>query len=160
MRQLGKELCAGVLLAAGSLGAAPTVTVTDVTQDAASRHVTVSYTVSEAAIVTVAVSSGGRTLAAPRVWGDVNAAVSDGAHTFTWSPTGEEAASAASVDFAVSAWDPSDPPDYLVCDLDLGTVAYYAMTNDLPEKEQCEIHLISFEAICFFPQLISGSLLV
>ena len=87
MRQLGKELFVGVLLAAGLLGAAPTVTVTGVTQDAASRLVTVSYEVSEAAIVTVAVSSGGRTLAAPRAWGDVNAAVSDGAHTFCWSQT-------------------------------------------------------------------------
>ena len=143
MRQLGKELCAGVLLATGSLGAAQTVTVTDVTQDAANRQVTVSYTVSEEVIVTVAVSSGGKTLAAPRVWGDVNAAVSGGAHTFTWSPTGEEAASAASVDFAVSAWDPVDPPDYLVCDLDLGTRAYYATTNDLPEGVGSDLYRTS-----------------
>ena len=41
-----------------------------------------------------------------------------------------------------------------------GTCAYYVTTNDVPEKEQCEIHLISFEAICSFPQLTSGSLLV
>lgn len=39
-----------------------------------------------------------------------------------------------------------------------GTCAYYVTTNDVPEKEQCEIHLISFEAICSFPQLTSGSL--
>ena len=32
-----------------------------------------------------------------------------------------------------------------------GTCAYYVTTNDVPEKEQCEIHLISFEAICSFP---------
>ena len=143
MRQLGKELCVGVLLAAGLLGAAPTVTVTGVTQDVASRLVTVSYEVSEAAIVTVAVSSGGRTLAAPRAWGDVNAAVSDGAHTFCWSPTGVEAASAASVDFAVSAWDLADPPDYLVCDLDLGTVAYYVTTNDVPEGVGSDLYRTS-----------------
>ena len=67
MRNFGDRLWIGAVLAAGALGAAPTVTVTSVTQDAVRHRVTVNYELSEDAIVTASLASGGRTLAAPRV---------------------------------------------------------------------------------------------
>lgn len=119
MRNFGDRLWIGAVLAAGALGAAPTVTVTSVTQDAVRHRVTVNYELSEDAIVTASLASGGRTLAAPRVWGDVQAAVPGGARSFSWTPADADDCVGHAVTFTVSAWDPADPPDYLVCDLDL-----------------------------------------
>lgn len=122
------------LTVAGALVAAPEVTVTSTTQDAATKTVTVGYTVGSDAIVTVEVVSGDRTLAHPRVSGDVNCAVAGGAHAFAWTPLGEDDAVGTNVSFRISAWDPADPPDYLVADLDLDrVVGYYATTNDFPD---------------------------
>lgn len=143
MRNFGDRLWIGAVLAAGALGAAPTVTVTSVTQDAVRHRVTVNYELSEDAIVTASLASGGRTLAAPRVWGDVQAAVPGGARSFSWTPADADDCVGHAVTFTVSAWDPADPPDYLVCDLDLGTRAHYATTNDLPEGVGSDLYRTS-----------------
>ena len=143
MRNFGDRLWIGAVLAAGALGAAPTVTVTSVTQDAVRHRVTVNYELSEDAIVTASLASGGRTLAAPRVWGDVQAAVPGGARSFSWMPADADDCVGHAVTFTVSAWDPADPPDYLVCDLDLGTRAHYATTNDLPEGVGSDLYRTS-----------------
>lgn len=143
MRNFGDRLWIGAVLAAGALGAAPTVTVTSVTQDVVRHRVTVNYELSEDAIVTASLASGGRTLAAPRVWGDVQAAVPGGARSFSWTPADADDCVGHAVTFTVSAWDPADPPDYLVCDLDLGTRAHYATTNDLPEGVGSDLYRTS-----------------
>lgn len=143
MRNFGDRLWIGAVLVAGALGAAPTVTVTSVTQDAVRHRVTVNYELSEDAIVTASLASGGRTLAAPRVWGDVQAAVPGGARSFSWTPADADDCVGHAVTFTVSAWDPADPPDYLVCDLDLGTRAHYATTNDLPEGVGSDLYRTS-----------------
>lgn len=143
MRNFGDRLWIGAVLAAGALGAAPTVTVTSVTQDAVHHRVTVNYELSEDAIVTASLASGGRTLAAPLVWGDVQAAVPGGARSFSWTPADADDCVGHAVTFTVSAWDPADPPDYLVCDLDLGTRAHYATTNDLPEGVGSDLYRTS-----------------
>lgn len=59
MRNFGDRLWIGAVLAAGALGAAPTVTVTSVTQDAVRHRVTVNYELSEDAIVTASLASAG-----------------------------------------------------------------------------------------------------
>lgn len=132
MSILRNGLYVAVLFSASQMLAGPTVHVTGVVQDSGSRAVRVAYSLDEDAIVTVAIEVGGRAMTMPRVYGDVNALVESGERSFSWSPVGSEPCAGSAVSFTVSAWAPDDPPTCLVCDLDLGTVAYYASTNDLP----------------------------
>ena len=66
-----------------------------------------------------------------------------GARSFSWTPADADDCVGHAVTFTVSAWDPADPPDYLVCDLDLGTRAHYATTNDLPEGVGSDLYRTS-----------------
>jgi len=121
--------------------AAPTISVTSVTQNPDTRTVTIAYAVGgESAVVTLeSITAGGEAVSAADlrvVSGDVNRLVTAGNHTLTWQPSddlgfGPFAAGAVSV--GLKAWSVDNPPDYLVIDLEFSDrVRYYASADDIP----------------------------
>lgn len=124
----------------GALSAAPSVTVDSVVQDAATRAVTVTYTLSGGpAIITLDVTpEGGAAPAAVRsLKGDVNKKVSgDTAHTITWYAAEDwgDAAVDAKLDAKVDAWPLSSPPEYMVVDLTIAgdNIRYYRSPDHFP----------------------------
>lgn len=117
--------------------AVPSVGNVTLSQDAATGAVTISYDLNDGpAIVTLDLKIGGRSLDAELLWeatGDVNRMVSgDTTHQIVWRPTTKDVL-AKEVVAEVSAWAPSDPPDYLLVDLVVPGVAnYYATSNAIP----------------------------
>lgn len=120
--------------------ACPDVSVLHVAQSEASGVVTVTYTLSGAAIVTADVflpdgtSVGTNALAFCD--GDImRKMASAGTYAFTWQPGracpafGQEM---TNLTFAVTAWDPATPPDVIVSDLRTGTCSYYPGLEALP----------------------------
>ncbi len=106
--------------------AAPSVTVTSLTQ-AADRTITVAYTLADGpAVITLDIetnssswaSIGGKDLC--RAQGDVWKLVNTAAGTITWRPSGDEILPifpAGEVRAVVTAWPTNDPPTYMVVDL-------------------------------------------
>lgn len=129
-----------VALSAGLLSAAPFVTVDSVVQDAATRAVTVTYTLSGGpAIVTLDVTpEGGVAPAAVRsLKGDVNKKVSgDTTHVITWYAAEDwgDAVVDAKLDAKVEVWPLSSPPDYMVVDLTIAgdNIRYYRSPEHFP----------------------------
>ncbi|MBQ6248377.1 MAG: SUMF1/EgtB/PvdO family nonheme iron enzyme [Kiritimatiellae bacterium] len=126
-------------LCSETASAAPTVSNVAVAQDAATKRVTVTYDLSEDAIVTAAFTVGGAALPVPAtVAGDVNRLVSSGTgKTIVWNPSLDwPLQSAADVSATVSAWTKEVPPDYLAVKLfDDGVGAkrwYFATAGDIP----------------------------
>ena len=121
--------------------AVPTASVTALSQDASTKLVTVSYTVSEAAIVTPEFFLGGSPLAGER-WldrlnGTINQEVSAGkTHSFTWAPdavAGGLDLSGKALKVKLTAWSPLQPPPYAALDLTVTNgVRYYASSNAVP----------------------------
>ncbi len=125
--------------AANTAAAAPSVSNVAIAQDAATKKVTVTYDLSEDAIITVAFTVGGAALSAPaNVAGDVNHLVAAGTgRKVVWNPSLDwPLQSAANVSATVSAWTKDVPPDYMVVKLFDDAVGakrwYYASTNDIP----------------------------
>ncbi len=118
--------------------AAPTVTVTDVAFDAESRKLTVDYTLSAPAVVTVEILTNGIPIGAENhafLFGDVNRFVDKANGTIFWKPEREWRAelSGATVSARLTAWDRDDPPDYMVFDLSMtNKVYYYASAGAVP----------------------------
>ena len=131
--------------------ATPVVSNVSMSQDL-TRRVTISYTLSEQAVVTldiqtndtqgVWVSIGGEAISghvsgktSGPAQGDVWKKVAAGTHTITWRPDymwpdhviGEGGARAV-----VTAWALDNPPDYMVADLADATVRYYPGADFLP----------------------------
>ena len=122
------------------------VTQTGVSQNPHTGVVTVSYTVSSPAIVTMdvltnGVSIGRRHLAS--AMGDVNCQVdANGTHVLKWGAFGElpeqKPIKNGQVKVVLTAWPTNAPPDYMVvdlrkaADLDVPRVRYFVSTNDLP----------------------------
>lgn len=115
-----------------------------------SRLVTVSYNLSEDAIVTMAVQTNAAPSGAAAQWvdigpanylnlgGDVNCLVEAGDNrVVTWKPNKSwpnMEVAAGNIRFVVSAWEKHSPPDYMVIDLDGSkTVRYYVSTNFFPD---------------------------
>ena len=131
-----------VLAACAASAAFPVVTLQDVSVDAATRRVTVSYVVSDApAVVTANFLTNGVALAegvATTLYGDVNVVVSNRAeaYSFAWNPDRDlQADLPASVDLSVelTAWSANDPPPYLAVDLtQRGYWFFYASSNAVP----------------------------
>lgn len=129
--------------------AAPRVENVELTQDASSGLVTVTYDLKdEAAIVTLDVLVGGTSVGFKNLTaldGDVNrlVAVGDGKR-IAWHPNGEWNGKAASAVARVKAWTPSDPPDYLVANLAfVDTVRYYEDAVQVPEGVTATVYKTS-----------------
>ena len=149
-----KSILAAIATAscAAFASATPVVSNVSMSQDL-SRRVTISYTLSEQAVVTldiqtndtqgVWVSIGGEAISghvsgktSGPAQGDVWKKVAAGTHTITWRPDymwpdhviGEGGARAV-----VTAWALDNPPDYMVVDLsDAGGTRYYPDADFLP----------------------------
>ena len=110
--------------------AAPTVTVTDVSFDAAVRKLTVNYSLSAPAVVTAEILTNGVPIGAANhafLFGDVNMFVEKTAGTIFWKPEREWATQlgAAELSARLTAWDRDDPPDYMIFDLSMTNKVYY-----------------------------------
>ena len=132
-------------LSCAAFAAAPTVSGVAMTQGA-DRTVTITYTLSEPAVVTLDivtnspsgwVSIGGENVRL--VAGDVWKQVAGGAHAMTWRPTQSWAGNLVAEGGAkalVTAWPLTDTPDYMVVDVSVGaakkTVWFYPAVEFLP----------------------------
>jgi len=139
-------LAAGLTLAAAFTVNADAVTpsVSNVTmaQNAGSRTVTVTYTLSDApAIITLDVLTNGVSIGQENVWslaGDVNKVVQNGSDTktITWHPDKswpDQKFGAGVVSAKVTAWAVNDPPMYLAVNLlQTGDVKYYTCAEAVP----------------------------
>ena len=138
---MNKTISLVTVLAA--FAASASVQNTSVSQDAATRMVTVEYSLTEAAIVTVDVeinvngsweSVGDAALS--NAAGDVNKYISKVGETCTirWQPMRMmEPISANGIRATVQAWSLSAPPPYMVFDLDItNSVRFYRSEEGLP----------------------------
>ena len=119
--------------------AAPAVSNVAVAQDAATKVVTVTYDLSEEAIVTAALLVDGSAPPVPvTLAGEVNRVVAAGTgRKFVWNPSLDwPLQSAANVTATVSAWTKDVPPDYLavkLCgDVSAPAIRYFATERDVP----------------------------
>ena len=133
------------VLSLGFVGAAvavPTVSVTSVVQNPATRALTIGYTLSgEAAVVTMgSVTTNGAAMAETDllvVTGDANRLVQPGSHSLVWQPSAETGFGpfdANAVVVSLKAWSTNAPPDYMVIDLmdKARGVRYYTCKEAIP----------------------------
>ena len=124
----------------GTLGvfAAPTVTVTSAVQDADTRVITVNYTLSEPAIITVDVLTNGISIGAGNiksVWGDANRKLAAGNHALMWQPMDDWPVNLdeSGCQTAVKPWSLENPPPYMVVMLgEASNVNFYAAAEAVP----------------------------
>ena len=135
---------ASSVLAATVWADAPQVSNVSSTQDSATRKVTVAYTVSAPAIVTLSVETN----VADNVWapigdenlwyvsGDANKKVEAGDHTLTWLPHKawpDHVITDSRIRIGVKAWALDCPPEIMAVDLKAAnTVNYYSSAAALP----------------------------
>ena len=130
-------LLALTALAAASFGAAIPKIKANSVSISGSPDVTVVYELEgEAAIVTAEAFVAGTPLdpkAFTVLTGDVNRKVETGLRSFVWK-AGKETSQLRASDFQVKlrAWPLSNPPDWMVADLQSGDVTYYVTTNAFP----------------------------
>ena len=125
------------LIAVSSLGASiPKIKANSVSVTG-SPDVTVTYELEgEAAIITAEAFVGGAPLdpkAFTAMDGDVNRKVETGVRSFVWK-AGKESSPIQASDFQVKlrAWPLTNPPDWMIVDLQTGAVNYYTTTNAFP----------------------------
>jgi len=147
-----KSILTAVFATIGAVAALATPTVDQnavtMTQDSASRRVTIKYTLTEEpGIVTVDI----QTNAGENAWvsigeenihhltGDVNKRIDElgSERTIVWQPQKSwpnQKVAAGNIRAVVTAWATNAPPDYMVCDL-TGTksVFYYTSSNSVPD---------------------------
>ena len=117
-------------LTVASMGATPKLTLNSVVQSAMTRRVTVEYSLTEPAIVTLDVLTNGVSIGAANVthtYGDVNRLVGGGAHRLHWQADKSWPGfvfSDDTVSIEVTAWATNSPPDYMVVDLSTGEIRY------------------------------------
>ena len=120
---------------------APQLTLTSVSQSAATRRVTVDYSLVGPAIVTLDVLTNGVSIGAVNIthtYGDVNRLVGGGAHRLHWQADKSWPGfvfSDETVSIEVTAWATNSPPDYMVVDLvgKKGDRTYYTSSEQLPD---------------------------
>ena len=120
-------LCVLCALCVGKAFSTPSINNVTIAQDAATKNVTITYDLSEEAIVTAAFTVGGAALPVPpRLAGDVNHLVTAGTgKAIVWNPSLDwPLQSAANVSATVSAWTKDVPPDYMVVKLFDDAVKY------------------------------------
>ena len=135
------NLSAVAVLAAGIVGATPSVSNVAMVQDSGSRVVTVTYDLgTEPAIVTLDITTNNVSIGAENISylsGDVNKKVEGGSgKKLTWKPDKSwngHLIKDGSVKAVVKAWATNSPPDYMVVDL-TGTVEprFYTCEAALP----------------------------
>ena len=126
--------------------AAADVTITSWSQDPATRKVTVTYDLTESAIVTMDVCTNGNVSIGGEhivsLAGDVNREVAAGSgHTILWMADRDwpgHTLPAGDATIVLRAWTKAVPPDYLVVDLRMNntatcsTLRYYADASAIP----------------------------
>ena len=125
----------------GFIGATPQFTITSVDQNATTRRVTVEYSLTEPAIVTLDVLTNGVSIGAANVthtYGKVNRMVDAGTHQLHWQADRSWPGfvfSDDTVSVEVTAWATNSPPDYMVVDLvgNKGERTWYAAAEQLPD---------------------------
>ena len=132
------------LLAATVWADAPQVSDVTATQDYATRRVTVSYTLSAPAIITLSVETNATddvwvSIGDENLWyvsGDVNKKVENGAHTLSWLPHKawpDHVITDSRIRIGVKAWALDCPPEIMAVDLKAAnTVKYYSSAAALP----------------------------
>ena len=134
-----KTLVSAIGLLSGLVSAA-TISSMDVSQDAATARVAVSYELDAKAIVTLDVKTNGVSIGDAhlrRVVGDVNRVVSPGTgRRLYWMPAKDfpgVKVDDGTLEVVLKAWDLANPPDYLVADLTVTNgVRYYTSAEALP----------------------------
>ena len=123
------------------MGATPQLTLTSVVQNATTRRVTVEYSLTAPAIVTMDVLTNGISIGAANIthtYGDVNRLVGGGAHRLHWQADKSWPGfvfSDDAVSIEVTAWATNSPPDYMVVDLvgNMGELTWYTAAEQLPD---------------------------
>ena len=126
-----------LVLALSSAAVVPTVTtVFPPTQDAATRRLTVSYSLSEPAVVTLEVLTNGQPVAVSYAWGDVNRYVTNTACTASWLPDRDwpdHMLEEGAISARVTAWPTNRLPDYMAVNLIApSNVRFYASAAVVP----------------------------
>ena len=153
VRHMASAMTSLILASMVRADGVPEISGVSLTQ-AANRRVTIEYTLSAPAVVTLDIQTnacgdvwasigggniyGAETRARPR--GDVSKLVQAGSRSITWDPSRswpDNTGATPSVKAVLTAWPVNDTPDYMVVDIAEGTpladrVRYYASTNDLP----------------------------
>ena len=149
--------------------AAAGVSITSWSQDPGTRKVTVTYSLTEAAIVTMDVCTNGNVSIGSdhivSLAGDVNMEVAAGeGHTIQWMADRDwpgHSLSAGEATIVLRAWTKAVPPDYLVVDLRMtntatrSTLRYYAdaaaipggVTNDIYKTKKLVMRRIPAEGV-------------
>lgn len=135
-----KRLTFWSVLAAMAAFGATTVDNVELSQDAETGLVTVTYDLAgDPAVVTLDILAGGESIGQENIVkteGDVNIIVSAGAgKRLSWRPTGEWDGSSAALTARLTAWPTNDPPDYIVANLANGNdkvVRYYTCAEQVP----------------------------
>lgn len=135
-----KLLISAWVLSAFAVIADPgTPSITSVSTEAEDGHVKLVYSLpgSEAAIITLAVTTGGKTYEAGETVGAVNRRVEAGSGLeLHWYPKREIPAgvyAATDISFSLKVWSLSTPPDYMAVSLrDPSCVRYYTSSNAVP----------------------------
>ena len=127
-------------VAACALNAAPTVSDVTIAFDEDSRMMTIGYSLSEDAVVTVDILTNNVSIGAEKfadVAGDVNGVVKAGRGTISWRPEHlwpDQLFTTPLFTAKVSAWKLDEPPPYLVVWIteEKGKVRYYESEKALP----------------------------
>ena len=126
-----------IALATGVALAVPVVSNVSLSQDPATRLVTVDYTLSGGpAIVTLDVLTNGVSVGLRNivtVSGDANRKVEDGARRIAWRPDYDWDGNLFDATAKLTVWPTNDPPDWLVASMCIaGSVQYYACAEQIP----------------------------
>jgi len=120
----------------------PSVSDVSLSQDSATRAVTINYTLADApAIITLDITTNGVSIGQQNVWaidGDANKVIQPGSRSMVWHPDKSwpnqkfVASDGIEVGAVVTAWSENDPPMYLAADLVSGDVKYYTCAEAVP----------------------------
>ena len=120
----------------------PRVFGVSLSQNSATRAVTINYTLADApAIITLDICTNGVSIGQQNVWaidGDANKVIQPGSRSMVWHPDKSwpnqkfVASDGIEVGAVVTAWATNDPPMYLAADLVSGGVKYYTCAEAVP----------------------------
>ncbi len=120
----------------------PSVSGVSLSQDSATRAVTINYTLADApAIITLDITTNGVSIGQQNVWaidGDANKVIQPGSRSMVWHPDKSwpnqkfDDSDGIQIGATVTAWSENDPPMYLAADLVSGDVKYYTCAEAVP----------------------------
>ena len=145
MNRILMLLMAGTAL---SVLGAPEISNVSIAVDSDNRNVTVTYDLSEDAIVTAEFEVDGQRITGAAGWrisGDVHKRVTAGeGKTFKWRPDVVTSVAAANTTVKVKAWTPANPPPVFVQDLCIHDInmgqRYYDSIEQLPNGVQDRVY--------------------